>query len=440
MDSKSIYNFKKIRTVILCLALFFLLAMPVSALATDYYVKTPANGGDDSNAGTSWTAAKATIQAAMDLATVLGDKVHVAAGTYNEKIAFPDLDAIQLLGGYPAAGEGTRTPWTHTTIIDGSGAGTTGAMVSVPYAADHRGYYGIVIDGFTIRNGINNSNYGTGGIQSYTLGVTIRNCIIENNNASSDGLAGGIYISCGHLDNGNPVIEKNIIRNNNASGGPGGISFDGAGAKSWNYNATMTNTLIYGNTGSVGNHVFYPGGVTITNCTIADNAVPGINIAGYSAFESGQANIKNSIIWHSSGDDIYVDPSGGWLTGLTYSDVHDTGDTGTGVIHTDPAFVGGGDYHLTSSSGDCIDGGTASGAPSTDLEGTSRPQGGGDDMGCYEYVPLSEPATVTITNDGTEDLIIGDIADANPLADPFSITDVNCSNQTLVFQQQCSIR
>ena len=373
MYKKSICNFKMIRPVILCVTIFFLLAMPVSALAADYYVKTPANGGDDGNAGTSWATAKATIGAAM-AATVFNEKVHVAAGTYNEKVAFPDLDAIQLLGGYPAAGEGTRAPWTNTIIIDGSGAGTTGAMVSVPYAADHRGYFGIVIDGFTIRNGTNNSNYGTGGIESYTLGVIIRNCIIEDNNAGSYGLAGGIYISCGHLDNGSPVIEKNIIRNNNANVGPGGISFDGAGAKSSNYNAAMTNTLIYGNTGSVGIHVYYPGGVTITNCTIANNSVPGINIAGYSALESGQANIKNSIIWHPSGDDIYVDPSGGWLTGLTYSDVHDTGDTGTGVIHTDPAFVGGGDYHLTSSSGNCIDGGTASGAPSTDLEGTSRPQ------------------------------------------------------------------
>jgi hypothetical protein len=449
--------------MILCLAIFFLLAMPVNAQSADYYVKTSANGGNDTNSGASWSTAKATIQGAMDLATNLGDKVNVAAGTYNEKVAFPDLDAIQLLGGYLADGGGTRAPWTNTTIIDGSGAGTTGPMIDVPYAADHRGYFGIVIDGFTVRNGTDNSSYGAGGIKSWTSGVTIRNCIIEDNNASSFGLAGGIYIACGHLDNGNPVIEKNIIRNNNASGGPGGISFDGAGAKSWNYNAAMTNTLIYGNTGSVGGvHVFYPGGVTITNCTIADNAVPGINIAGYSAIESGQASIKNTVVWHPSGDDIYV-TSGGWLTSLSYSDVHDTGDTGTGVIHTNPAFAGASDYHLTSSSGGCIDGGTASGAPGTDLEGTSRPQGGGDDMGCYEYMPASEPditvtddkgttndqqvpfgnvtenesadATVTITNDGTENLNIGTITDPSA---PFSINATACSSQTLTPGQSCN--
>jgi hypothetical protein len=51
-------------------------------------------------------------------------------------------------------------------------------------------------------------------------------------------------------------------------------------------------------------------------------------------------------------------------------------------------FVGGGDYHLRSGS-PAIDAGIGSfnsiSAPTTDLEGSSRPQGSGYDIGAYEY-------------------------------------------------------
>ena len=105
MDNKSIRNFKMIKTVILCMAIFFLLAMPASVLATDYYVKTPANGGDDGNAGTSWAEAKATIGAAM-LATGFADKVNVAAAkkevAANQKVFKSEVKAemasLELMG------------------------------------------------------------------------------------------------------------------------------------------------------------------------------------------------------------------------------------------------------------------------------------------------------------------------------------------------------
>ena len=43
----------------------------------------------------------------------------------------------------------------------------------------------------------------------------------------------------------------------------------------------------------------------------------------------------------------------------------------------------------------------------------------------------SSDATVTVTNDGTADLIIDTVATANPLAPPFSIVNDNCSAQTI---------
>ena len=43
-----------------------------------------------------------------------------------------------------------------------------------------------------------------------------------------------------------------------------------------------------------------------------------------------------------------------------------------------------GDYHLQAGS-PCIDAGTATNAPNTDYEGTTRPQGAAYDIGAYEY-------------------------------------------------------
>jgi Tol biopolymer transport system component len=48
-------------------------------------------------------------------------------------------------------------------------------------------------------------------------------------------------------------------------------------------------------------------------------------------------------------------------------------------------------------------------------------------------------ATVTVTNDGTADLTIGDIASTNPLAVPFSIESDTCSNGTILQGGSCTL-
>ena len=53
------------------------------------------------------------------------------------------------------------------------------------------------------------------------------------------------------------------------------------------------------------------------------------------------------------------------------------------------------DFHLNAAS-PCIDAGTATSAPSTDKDGVARPQGGGYDMGAYEYVVLP---TISLEHD-----------------------------------------
>jgi hypothetical protein len=65
------------------------------------------------------------------------------------------------------------------------------------------------------------------------------------------------------------------------------------------------------------------------------------------------------------------------------------GGTITNTIIADPKFIHGfldgtGDYHVQTGS-PAIDAGTSSNAPSTDFAGNTRPQGGGYDIGAYEY-------------------------------------------------------
>jgi len=455
---------------------FLLVYSPGTAQAADYYVD--ATNGNNANSGLSWGAAKASIGAAMGLVNG-ADTINVAAGAYSEKVTFHGSSNNQLLGGYPAGG-GVRAPWTNTTIIEGTGLGTGGAMVTVPLNQPN-GWTGIVIDGFTIRNGTNATAAQAAGIHSWTTGVTISNCVVENNTGSGAFGIGGIYFFSVVGDSGlAPTLERNIIRNN-AGDFAGGLYFEGAGGNTINYNAKMINNLVVGNR-STGNDfnrvaaiaVFYPGQVTITNSTIADNTitgspatpVSGIWIAGFDASEAGHVIMINSILWHPGGDDVFRAGVTGTFS-ATFSDIEDAGDTaGTGNFSLDPQFVSALDYHPGSSS-PCIDAGTATGAPLIDLDGVARPQGSAVDCGAYELAAVLVPEisvtdsvdpvgdlqipfgdltemtssdqTVTVTNDGDSDLVISQIAVTNPLAAPFSILNDTCSNQTVAPAANCTL-
>jgi hypothetical protein len=65
------------------------------------------------------------------------------------------------------------------------------------------------------------------------------------------------------------------------------------------------------------------------------------------------------------------------------------------IVSSDPKFVkytgdSTGDYHLQATS-PAINAGTSTGAPATDYDGNSRPQGSGYDIGAYEFMDASAP-------------------------------------------------
>ena len=240
--------------------------------------------GDDANDGSSWASAKRTVQAAIDLAGILGGEVWVRAGTYRERITL--YPHAYLYGGF-AGTEDSRDQrdWKrHVTILDGQAAGT---VVSI-----RAGWQVSTIDGFTIRNG--KTTYYGGGIRCY--------------------------------EGASPIITNNTITGNisvwtqdpNSSGGAGG------GICCGNYSApTITNNTITGNNsvnwargpmGGGGIYCGYFSSPMIANNTITGNSSFGLNCGGGISCESNSSpTIVNTIIaFNTSG--IYRRSSSGHTT------------------------------------------------------------------------------------------------------------------------------
>lgn len=234
-----------------------------------------------------------TIQAAIDSA-VDGDTVLVAPGTYQENIDFHGK-AIAV----------TSEQGPEVTIIDGNQAGPVVTFLSGEGPTS-------VINGFTLRNGkaVFFPAYWGGGIRVESSSPAITGNVVTNNSACAGG--GGIGIPHG----GSPTIRGNVITNNHQSrchgAGGGGIhvmgdsdveitdnfisnnSWNGSGAGVWLNGSgapTIKDNVITDNTasclctgGSRG------GGISITNFTgvsIVQNL-----IVGNSADQGG------GISWH----------------------------------------------------------------------------------------------------------------------------------------------
>jgi len=121
----------------------------------------------------------------------------------------------------------------------------------------------------------------------------------------------------------------------------------------------------------------------VTDCTFSSNLAlhgGGMYNDSFSSFA-----VTNCIMWGDSGGEIYNYFSGGPT--VTYCDVQG-GYTGTGNIDADPMFgnpYSGYAYDLKPGS-PCLNAGTSTGAPSTDILGRPRPNppGSNPDVGAYE--------------------------------------------------------
>jgi opacity protein-like surface antigen len=278
-----------------------------------------------------------TIQAAIDAASD-GDTVVVADGTYagsgNKDIDFKGKElTVQSENG------------PEHCIIDCGGEG--------------RGFYfhsgeleDAVVAGFTITNG-RTSDYG-GGIYIANSSPTITHCIIENNRVignSNNSHGGGIYLGNGAC----PTIANCVIVRNTSD-------YQGGGIYCYNANPIITNCTITRNTAANGGGLYcrYKPAPTLTNC----------------------------ILWGNTPNEVAKDLRSD-KPKIRYSVVQG-GPRGAGNMNADPLFVGAGNYYHLTKESPCINAGTSTGAPETDIDGDSRPQGRRIDIGADEYTKEQE--------------------------------------------------
>ncbi len=426
--------------------------MPRSvAAAMDYFYVDQAIGSDG-NDGLSWGGAKKTITAAIGLMGENSATISVAQGSYHEHITI--VNHLTLAGGYPSGG-GTRDITSYITTIDGGNSGSVVLARQVEHA---------VIDGFTITHGDNRKGGGLLAIRS-ELDIT-NNIITANSAVNGAGIyavnhkgiidnntinynvatrsGGGIYITNfkQHISNNIIVhnsagaggglyvanqlqaaahIYNNIISENTVSGYGGGLyladclspilnniilgnsaTSSGGGFYLVNGKGDIENNIIAKNSGWLGGAIYLGDSSSkITNNTIADN-ISATNVAGGIALTGYSGEIKNTIFWENT-DDIFS----GENIGVTYCDLSDTEYTGgEGNFSLDPEFVApaADNYHIQKTS-PCRDVGTAVGAPGDDIDGDSRPEGAGYDVGADEYTAGAPAVTVQRPNGG--DVLVG---------------------------------
>jgi parallel beta-helix repeat protein len=405
------------------LGVVFALLCVVPVRAADYYVK---NGGNDGANGLSVATAWATLQHAADVVNP-GDTVHVLNGNYQgfyldrsgtsgQPITFlAESLAVSVTGDNGTTPDGINVEGAAYVVIDGftvnnrTRAGIRTALsefVTVRNCScGGNGKWGIFsgfADDFTIENNVTYDSIDEHGIYVSNSGdrPIIRGNLVYDNHGN------GIHMNGDESQGGDgtisdALVEANIIYGNGVGGGSG-INMDGVSE------SVIRNNLLYDNHAS-GISLYRIDGATgakdnlVINNTIinASNARWCINISNGSTGNT----LRNNILYnyHSFRGVITIDSSsrpgfssdynslmnrfsingGSTVIGLSSwqalgYDLHSFLATPTDHF-VDPDV----DFHLLGSS-PALDSGTATSAPSEDIDGDPRPSGAGYDIGAYE--------------------------------------------------------
>ena len=412
--------------------------------ATRLYVNTNATG---LNNGTSWADAFTDLQPALDCADA-GEEIWVAEGTYtptespdgaptgtgNERFRAFHLanKDLKIYGGF----NGTETLLSerdfkaNATILSGDFNNddvVTGTGATLTFTNNTENAYHVLInlnltaaailDGFSILGGnadgfvsysyagINFSSSIGGGIYNRFSSPTLSNLVVTENHANNFG--GGLY------QNGDSSITNSTFSKNNTNFFGGGIENTGS--------ITLTNVTISGNNANVNGGGFFnefSTSATLTNVTFAlNNASAG---GGLHNKNSTTTILKNTVFFDNTAanhKDIFND---GGATTISFSAVEDYTGTCTDCItltaspFTDATNPGGADNIFATADDGLVlipgsppvGAGTATGAPTTDITGATRPNP--PSMGAYEEAPALANILVNV---GTGDLEFIDTAD-----------------------------
>lgn len=416
------------RTLIL-LSLVSMFFLPSRGFAASILrVKAGATGA---NNGSSWTNAYTDLQTALAEAQ-WGDEIWVAAGTYkptsgtDRNKSFVMTAGVAIYGGFAGTIETTRDQrdWkTHETILSGD-IGIPGNISDNSYLVVAGGYNSL-LDGFTVKGGT-----GSGMANDY-VSPTIANCIFIGNSAIVSG-GGGYGGGMNNLNGSSPTVTNCTFSGNSAavSGGNGyggGMNnMNGSSPKvtncTFNDNSAadygggmnnivgsspvVTNCIFSGNTANYGGGMYnkdsFP---TVINCIFKGNSA--VNYGGGIFNNVCAPTVTNCILWDDRatyGPEVYN--SSGTPT-FSHCDIRGSGGSGTqwnpalgsdggGNIMDDPKFAnpvnpaGLDGIWTTADDGlallgnsACINAGTTTGAPGTDILG--NPRVGLPDIGAYEF-------------------------------------------------------
>lgn len=312
-------------------------SIPVNCDSHGIYYVTPDGTGD----GSSWENATSMLQAAIIKSYSSNHAIWVKEGVYYgsfSETAFIIPRWCRLYGGFKGDEPfdynlSLRDFAAHPTILDGHH--TQRVLHESNLTLDT---VTTIIDGFTIQNGAADNGAGLM-LRNKTL---VRNCIIRNNHASSNG--GGVnstngeaaglitlkdceihgntaYVGAGIYDNGaDRVIRCHIYDNvadhigggiacntsklsvftqcevnNNQSMGVGGGIYTKSNSRN-----QFWSCLVHNNTGQTGGGVYMMGNTDLCNCTIAMNE--GLEDYGGVYFKippggSKSSKIRNCLIW-----------------------------------------------------------------------------------------------------------------------------------------------
>jgi len=380
----------------------FTTATAASTAGNTYYVATT---GYDGYPGTE-TQPFRTLSHGVSVLTP-GDTLYVMSGTYAESL--PD--------NIPAG-----TSWSAPVTV-AAAPGHTVTLKPNPGAKFVLHFQGaqqyIVIDGLILDG--TNVTYDTVKITTGGAGtahhIRLQNSEIRNTTWNSGSYKQGILVTEGA--DWNELINLNVHHN--------GLDWHDHGIYIESSHNLVEKSIIHHNTG-YGVHLYTSGSGGTNNNTVRDNLVHNNGTAGSTytfgiILSSGSENTAyNNVVWDNEGgiqvengspvnttvynNTIYHNASSGMYVGsdssnaiiqnnLLYAngtpEIHNSGE-GTVLDHnlmgTDPKFVNAtsGDFRLQSNS-PAIDAGIAVSSVTTDIAGTLRPQGGGDDIGAFEVTP-----------------------------------------------------
>jgi hypothetical protein len=314
------------------------------------------------------------------------------------------LTDCTLLGNSTSADGGGVLLW-------GANATLTGCRIEDNTARNGAGYLSFlggtsILENCTIRN--NRATECCGGVTIYDAMADITQTSFIGNQAL-DGAGGGLLVQVygdvrlrDVLFQGNSAVEGGALwvadaamvsldrgrfKGNTARDDGGGVAVIRGG------NAWLTNALFTHNQAAAGGALFIAGGsgVTLVNCTLADNTAEAsggaVSLAGVPL-----VSIYNSILWFNMVTATGVPlpqqiATGGAPVDLRFSNMQG-GASGPNVIAADPLFRDrpGGNFRIEPHS-PSVDAGDISLLPAgitLDLDGQPRAMGAAVDMGAYE--------------------------------------------------------